>query len=358
MKNRRRQKRTAKAPAVYIETSLLDPLPATLSHAELERIVALAKQTERPVIVTRLSIQEFTEHKKRRLHEIIGKARQLTGGEIAIRLPSAGEPTTDELNILESLETQILEAARDRGIQILETGIVNLKRLIEMAVKHVAPFSGAGDKGFKDAVILFTIADDIKASLLKDGPLVLSNDDGFIRGIAELPEMQGLQIETVRTFRDAIAKLEQFQTAQAQRIQKRWIEGLRKFLMAQKEGIAQFILNAKPAFALLRIDDARAQEILDLDMARSISSVNLSEIKDPVLGDMPSDAKEGRVNISFIAKVSVLSTPYGYEGQGEVGPWRIGYQWLDISGSVSFRRKKSSLEYSDLKLEGVSLARR
>lgn len=246
--------------------------------------------------------------------EWFGRTQQSQGGQWRGR-ERVQDFLSQEQEVLERLEREALENIRRQGIDLLETISVDQQRLAEMSVKGIPPFSEkTGDRGFKDTLILFSIlADARRRKAAKEGSLVFTNDSRIVDAIRELPEAHELGITVARSFRDAIELLEKFQTAQELRIQRRRVEDLRKFLLAHKDEISKFIRHAR-AFAVLR-DDEKYGQTVDLDMWRTIKSIDVAEIEEPVLGELP-ESDQGRVSISFIVKVMVTSAVTGLWSSG------------------------------------------
>lgn len=292
----------AEAAAVYIETSILWKLPFDIASPEFLKLKEFCENLQIPILTTKLCVDEFAEkHKK----EVVKAISRISAGlEIlsgyTISPPQVTWPK-DKAAILEEVNGRIGEAIRALDIQVLDNFYVDQGRLLEMAVEKIRPFTEKGEKGFRDTIILFTIINHEKQRGGTGHGLIVAEDKTFAEALHQLPEAQGVNLVVSASIMDAAKHLEAYLGREWLEYYERRSETLLAFLNQNRDQIEKFI-QRKTSFPLFFLmgPEIQASEIID-----GIESINLVDIQDAIPGNLSGGMKEGKVKISFAAKVKL-----------------------------------------------------
>jgi hypothetical protein len=365
-------------PVVYIETSILEKLSSVRSSPDFDspaflQLKNLCQNLRLPIFTTRLCVDEITQHHKVNVEEAISKVKILS------RYPSSGLDKgwpKDEAAILNEAEQKILHDIQEQGINVLDNVQADQARLIEMAVKKLRPFEAKGEKGFKDTIILFTIINHERQREVGGHGLILTEDKVFAQAIDQVPECQGLDIIVKSSILDAIEYLKDFLTGVLRADLERRASTLLKFLNQHLDMIEVFI-RRRVSFDRFTL----ALELSPLYNVDALEAIDLLEIQTPFPGFLQDNAREGRVKLSFSAKVRLtlavreFAVPpfqtlrlkgeeqpeerpiFGFAGLlRNDGPLfkREIEQIVTVQASARITRKDPEDQYSELILEGVS----
>jgi hypothetical protein len=184
---------------IYFDTNVLIAAGWPHVSAQLLEALTLADLLGWEVSLPEPVLQEANEHWRRKLVEawrdasseirnLNGKASSLVVFEKLKPLPSR-----------ETLETELTNIVQDfvRRVAIVPMTQRSTREFFSEAIQKVATFDEKG-RGFQDAVILYSILDDMKLRKIKSA-LLVSNDADFERiECAEVIKLSGVSLRIAR----------------------------------------------------------------------------------------------------------------------------------------------------------------
>lgn len=209
-----------------------------------------------------------------------------------------------DTNILEKeLFHKMKENLKCAGIEIFANPFdsIKLNTIVEMAIHKIKPFTEQG-KGFKDAIILFSIIEHCKYDIESEHFFLTGNKEDFdSEDIKNLIRKEKIDLKLIFSIDD----LNKYLTNLMSKKLKEWIDkrngSLKELLLAQKDKVVDFIRQrGEFSSRFLRRD-------LPLGMyVDRIIDFNFLDIIDPVVGFLDEGTDEGDVVFSFRAKIIFL----------------------------------------------------
>lgn len=198
---------------VFLESTALFQLGSKLEKPEFAKLTERREQLRFEVFVSEVSWAEYTRQRTDRIDELLRDIKS-----VGSRM---GEWNQDPQSILASHE-QLKEfrrtvgdlyadRAKDVGIQVLGIPSIDVRRLFRMSIDRIAPFEKSKDdkseKGFRDALIMFTILESIRERP-EDFSLVVSNDALLTEGLTNYVDEYKSNLTVVPSLDDAIAHID------------------------------------------------------------------------------------------------------------------------------------------------------
>lgn len=166
---------TAKLPwvphAIYFDTNALRKIPHTLHDPSFEAVVGFAKEFNCKLFLPEVAFDEWlhalVENLKSCLVRSQNDAKFL---ESLLDRPVLDHKKPDVEKIVAEFREKHVKRVEAAGIQIAATPKLDIDSLLTQAVEKVPPFE-SGDKGFRDAVIVETVAQHATGNY--DNPRIL-----------------------------------------------------------------------------------------------------------------------------------------------------------------------------------------
>lgn len=181
--------------AVFLDTNAARKAGFLLSSSWVQHLCRQAQDLSICLYLPQLVLDEWLydlcergSTKLAKLLESRDQLNELVGHEI---ITVTG---VDEATLLDELKKAQVNRILAAGFQVVPNATPDLASLIKKAVQKVPPFE-AGDKGFRDAVIIETIATQVAAHHRENRVVVVSADSAFCKGISAVSG-KGLRIET------------------------------------------------------------------------------------------------------------------------------------------------------------------
>jgi PIN domain len=185
---------------VFLESTALFQLGSKLQKPEFANLLERREYLKFDLLVSEVSWAEYIRQRADKIDELAGNIQS-----VGSRL---GEWNQDAQNIHNTLAQlgefrkdisgQYEKKAKEIGIQILGIPDIDVRRLFRMSIDRVPPFEQSKDdkseKGFRDALIMFTILEHIKGRP-EDYSLVVTNDVLLGKGLSN----QADEFKTVLT---------------------------------------------------------------------------------------------------------------------------------------------------------------
>ena len=281
-----------------------------------------------------VSWREYLRRREKEVQDCLAKIKQ------SRRDLAKHEQASDELALAEQKTSAHLQnvskyfAARfqNLGITILPTTAVDLRLLLEMSLANEPPFedsqSDAGEKtkekGFRDALIMFTVLADIE-NRPQDNTLIVTDDKRLTEGFKLQASRRGTKVDIVANLQEAISHI----TA---RLEKWYRDKLRKEADEAKSMLLRYRREISASLQQVR-------ELTEYDLGQGPLSallgnaerLNIQELRSLTLDDVESalwkDADKDKSRILFkirclanvIATVQPSTMSYGGPTTFEVG---------------------------------------
>jgi len=198
---------------VFLESTALFQLGSKLQKPEFAKLKERREILKFDLFVSEVSWAEYIRQRADKIDELACDIKS-----IGTRL---GEWDLDHQNVV-TTHAQIVEfrkrvddlyakRAQETGIQILGVPDVDVRRLFRMSMERVPPFEQSKDdkteKGFRDALIMFTILTNIKERP-EDHSLVVTNDGLLAKGLTNHTDEFKTALTIVSNLDEAIAHID------------------------------------------------------------------------------------------------------------------------------------------------------
>jgi len=198
---------------VFLESTSLFQQGSKLQKPEFAKLLELRDLLKFDLMVSEVSWAEYVRQREDKLDEL---ARDIKSVDVRL-----GDWNQDTKNIKASL-AQLAELkktirdvydkkAKESGIQILGIPAINVYRLFHMAIDRVPPFEQSKDdkteKGFRDALIMFTILATIEGRP-EDHSLVITQDALLTKGLKHHEDEFKTVVTTASNLDEANAHIE------------------------------------------------------------------------------------------------------------------------------------------------------
>jgi hypothetical protein len=134
------------------------------TNVDLAKLLELARIFKIEVSIPIIAWKEYLRHRRKELESarshLAAAIRELD--KYAEDLSSYAL-LADEINKLDgNLEAQFKRKADEIGLTLVALPLLNVEELAEMSLANKAPFQDTDEKGFRDALIMFTVLEEIK----------------------------------------------------------------------------------------------------------------------------------------------------------------------------------------------------
>lgn len=239
-KSKKKEKKKSRQ-FLYLDTNILWSFSISFNHPLLQILLEVARLWGFKVAIPEVAYLEWLQKKKEDIENdlkrietsIINLKEKYLFEEIELENVTAPK-------ILEHAKTILDQNLKDRDITILETGEIELDRLINMSILKVKPFEKKGEKGFRDSVILFSILNHSKG--LNKDCWFITNDKVFISDdVTKIAEERGIKLvifESIQEFKETFEKIK---LKIIKEVRKERLAKLKDFLMSKKGDIEEFV---------------------------------------------------------------------------------------------------------------------
>lgn len=238
----RDKRKILSSDAVYLDTNVLIDLSHGDTNVDFIELRSLLERGHVGLFVPETVVKEFIQH---RIKDTLDQIERLKAASRKIGRLLGRDPLTHEepQDVEATINEKMMNYLQNAGIEVIRTPNIPLETLIDMAVKKQPPFEEKGEKGFRDAVILFSIMDHMKTNSFSNAILV-SVDPIFTHNeVIDRFKEKGQNILIGKSFAEAKDQVKkQIDTslkAQAEKKKKDLIS----FLSTQSELIFDYILK-------------------------------------------------------------------------------------------------------------------
>ena len=191
-------------------------------------------------------------------------------------------------------------------IGVVENAVLEQQRLVEMAVRKIPPFKSKGEKGFRDSIIVHTIARDFYPFSGEGSCLVISADCDIYNGLGDVGVSDYEVFKSVEFAADGV---NQYLNATFRDHMSERTKTLLQYLNANHDVIETFVAQN------VQFPRGFLYEASCNGTVRSVQSVRLERIVSSFPGHLPEGVQESDVQISFFVnvKIGVIVEPYFFE---------------------------------------------
>lgn len=368
--------------AIYLDTNTLWGVAHRRDDPSLQTLGKYATDLGITLFTTGLVVDELVQKFKTELvtyrASLEGALDEFTGRRFVLPTLTWPEPFEQVVARMPEIVRGNLESY---GLTVLPNQQVDQERLLGMAVRKELPFSPKGEegeKGFRDAVILFTILAHAQANGWRR-IMIITNDKAIVSSIELLPEAAALdEVQIERSINSAARRIDDFIDDFLRRSEEARKNACRIAILRERDRVQEFIrrrgvfpeglFHGKLGFG---------------ESVTGVESASLTDVQVAAVGDLPAAVGEGRVQVSLDAsidvqvKVSRISLPpprrfrLGGEGQesgelrdvgGILGLFGLGGETRTVSvevrleGSIHVRaiEQPPYAEFSDVQLDSFN----
>ncbi|CBE67197.1 MAG: DUF4935 domain-containing protein [Candidatus Methylomirabilis oxygeniifera] len=129
----------------------------------------------------------------------------------------------------------------EKSITVVPLSKVPVERLLDMAIKRIAPFQQKGERGFRDALILFCLLEHTRQP--KQGPVFLVSEDKVFKeeSIGVLAAEYGVDLAVYESVDTFTTFLDTLRDQLIQGMKRKQAERVRAFLREHTDEIKRFI---------------------------------------------------------------------------------------------------------------------
>ena len=292
--------------AVYFDASVLCQLPPDLASPDLVRLNEAATKFDVGRFVPSIARMEwifFHQEIARKRHEAMRSSSRLVG-QYLDRVPLAIEEirAADLARLVEHKQGARLAAA---GLVEIPTPGVTVDELVNLAVKRIKPFK-EGDKGFRDTLIVKTIAEHARR-FEGQSIVVVSNDGDFSNTEVSRQWLDvGVQPLVARTIQEAVAQLEAAMDEAWKGYLDSEAQEIKKFLVSRQNEIFERLKDVEVSEGFIRgggILGGMAAYIGTLERVRQARPLEITRVsRGHILGAHDKEGK--RTPVTFYVKVA------------------------------------------------------
>lgn len=281
---------------IYFDTNIL--LSLNFNIHEDPRLLTFQKSFFKTAIyVPKIVLDEVLTN---RFTDILNK---LTSAEDSIQrinryVTTPIQLSVDAKNTLKEIKDNLIANIKKANIKVYDTPHqkIDLSKLIDMSIYKMRPFSEQG-KGFKDAVILFSILEHCKQSKDEEHIFVTNNskdfDNGDVKGIIE---KEGVILTVLESIECLTSYLSEFMNEKVKKFLDKRAKQLKEYLITYKDVVME---------SVKRKDFESYYFTRDLGFwgnIEKIENVEFVDINNPVAGFL-ENSKDGDVDVTFNLKV-------------------------------------------------------
>jgi predicted nucleic acid-binding protein len=228
--------------AVYLDTNVLIDLSHGDTSVDFIELRSLLELHHVGLFVPETVVKEFIQY---RIKDTLDQIERLKAASRKIGRLLGRDPLSHEepQDVEATINEKMMNYLRDTGIEMVKTPDIPLETLIDMAVKKQPPFEEKGEKGFRDAVILFSIIDHMKTNIFSDAILVSVDPIFNHKEIIDRFKEKGQNVLIGKSFAEAKDQVKRQMDAnlRVQGTQRK--KDIKSFLNTQFETISDYVLK-------------------------------------------------------------------------------------------------------------------
>lgn len=229
--------------AYYFDTNVLRQLSRGTANVEFIRLRDVARHGDDPtrkvLFVPSVVVKELTHHWIQDVYEEIenlDKASRNLGHMLA-RTVNYEHPQDVERDV----DKLVAEFLNSTEIEVIQIPNIPVESLVDMAVKKEAPFEEKKEKGFRDAVIMFTILDHMETNQISNATLISADRIFSHEAVLKRFESKGFRLSVAKT----VVEAKEQRMKEVDEAISVYIDGMERelkvFLSSKRQQIFEFI---------------------------------------------------------------------------------------------------------------------
>jgi len=226
---------------IFVESSLLFQLGPRLENVDFANLLEVGKSVKCQMLVSEVSWLEYLRERKRELTKLLdsGLAVDKTLDQHGKSIPEFMGAFQKINSYLKDIDSHFRSKADQRGIEIIPMPKVDIARLLTMSIDCIPPFeepdSRTKEKGFRDALIMFSILENIRGRP-EDDALIITNDKLLALGFELHAGEYQTRFRIATTFVEAAAAIDEAITeAERSRLKREMQESIELLMRFQDE---------------------------------------------------------------------------------------------------------------------------
>jgi hypothetical protein len=198
---------------VFLESTALFQLGSKLQKPEFAKLKERREYLKFDLFVSEISWAEYIRQRTDKINELAGDISSI-GTKLREWDLNQEHVSTIHAQVVEfrkNIGELYAKKALEAGIQILGVPEIDVRRLFKMSMDRIPPFEQSKDdkseKGFRDALIMFTILSHIKGRP-DDFCLIVTNDGLMAKGLGIHTEEFQTNLSVVPSLDDAIVHID------------------------------------------------------------------------------------------------------------------------------------------------------
>lgn len=229
---------------IWLDTNTVRRWNLRLDTAEAHKFFKYVRDFQAATFLPEVVLRELVQAYADKAMECLEQQGNLKRLLANLDLPPEGGQTTVPLTDLDAHYRKVLtHRCAEKSITVVPLGEVPLDRLLDMAVKRIAPFQQKGERGFRDALIVFCML----AYAQKHGQgrvNLISADKAFKEeGVVVLAAEYGVDLDVYESVDSFTEYLDTLLTKFIKQVRQEQAERVRIFLLEHTEAIQCFIEN-------------------------------------------------------------------------------------------------------------------
>lgn len=299
----------AKWPQViFLDTNALFPLGPQFENVDFTKLLELRDYLKFGVCVPSVCWMEFLRHRRREVEDHLQRISKDQAFFRKLSLHTKPLQLGEGLlrGFLERIDDHFLKAALASQLEILSPPRIELERLAKMSVERVPPFQESGEKGFRDALVMFSCLDHVRGQPELNA-LLITDDQKLAEGVGEHLAEFATKVDVVPSLSAGVkwmlARADEWYRAKLQEE----AEEAKQLLLRYRADIEEKIREIKE-FSRFEITGFKTSDIVNVD---EVVSLDFKDIASAAWKE--KDGKAGRLLFSAKCELAVRVSPVSWD---------------------------------------------
>ncbi len=228
---------------LWLDTSILRRWNLQLATPEADKFFKFSQEWGFRLLLPEVVLSEFVQHYVREAEGVLHAIERSKGSLAPLEIPVAEGPWAHRPADLAAYYREILERrCSEKSITIVPVGRVPAKRLLDMSVRRIPPFTGEkGERGLHDTLVLFTILQYAHQNQQFEMSLISGDRIFQDENVKALAEQSGVHLFVHESVDAFIAYINTLVDKVDQKVRLEREARVRSFLLDHKQEIEGFV---------------------------------------------------------------------------------------------------------------------
>lgn len=226
----------------WLDTNVVRRWNLQLNTAEARKFFKYVQDFKLKIFLPEVVLRELVQNYADEASECRRKQNELKKSWVKLGF-SVDEEKGDAVpgNLDDYFHNLLTHQCAEKSITVVPLGKVPVERLLDMAIKRIAPFQQKGERGFRDALILFCLLEHTRQP--KQGPVFLVSEDKVFKeeSIGVLAAEYGVDLAVYESVDAFTTYLDTLLGQFIQGVRRKQAERVRAFLNEHTNEIERFI---------------------------------------------------------------------------------------------------------------------